>query len=104
MDPAALFTMRRPRGRTERAVDKAVGRLLADGDLDPVLHAPVAAILRVLAHQLDVTDREEQSYTAATVAKTLADLLARVGGLPAPADHAGTDAVLRELLGDDSPV
>jgi hypothetical protein len=91
---------RRTRGRCERAVDVAVRQLLEAGDLDPDRHAPVAAVLRVLGHQLDVTDREEQAYVAATVARALIDLLGTVGALPAHSDDAGAAALMRELMGD----
>jgi hypothetical protein len=103
--PGLFDPPRRPRGRTERGIDAALRDLYATGELDPHRHAALAAVLRVLAHQLDLTDTAGQSYVAATVARTLADLLAAAGAMPsAPgADPARARALLDQIItGDDA--
>lgn len=65
----------------------------------------MAAVLRVLGHQLDITDAAGQSYVAATVARTLADLLTAAGIMPAAPGTDPTparDLLERIITGDDA--
>ena len=82
-------------------MDTTVRQLVATGDLEPDRHALVVAMLRVLGHQLDVVDRDDQSRAAAFVSRALIDLLAQVGGMPVRERPRSADAVVDWLLGED---
>jgi hypothetical protein len=82
-------------------VDVTVRQLVATGDLEPDRHAAVVATLRVLGHQLDVVDRDDQSRAAAFVSRALTDLLEQVGAIPSPSRSSGeVDRLLAELVGE----
>lgn len=80
----------RPRGRHERAGDRAIAAARADGVI-LAEHEGAVALLRALARALDAAELADEPGKVATVAKEYRQALEAVGLLPRPAAAAPID-------------
>lgn len=95
---SALFDMARPKGATERAVERSLALWRAGGrDLDPI----TSRMLRIQGHAVDLAQGKADPWQIGNANRVLLELMAGVGLVSAAAAADPVETLLAQIMADD---